>query len=147
MVAPLTNDLDELVMGLPPAAEQSPLPRQWVWVDRGNLDELPERLCPNESCPKCGSVWVEYLSVGFRVPEPRLGCPGGTFYREEFRVVPVYYDKVPVSAVRLRCAEGHDSEFDGEKFWAVPSPLWTSAILGLVVPMAAAAAYYMALRK
>lgn len=100
-------------------------PRQ-VWLtlrQRENLDELPERLCPKDGCPRCGSAYVSFTS---------LLMPGGASYgvlNDRGRVLGIVEGSIAAAlAVRLVCHEGDVVEYDGERL----SVVWWTTSIGLM---------------
>jgi hypothetical protein len=104
---------------------------RWSPVPDGNMDELPDRLCPTDNCPKCGAAWVDYVAVGW-VPEIRPWGISGYFSRSLWSVSMRGADIRDVSAVRLTCHADHRVDYDGRRLWLCPQPSWTTAAgLGL----------------
>lgn len=129
----MTDFLDEfepagaMRFAAPPRGPAVGGPVIWLLVGDRNLDELPDRLCPIGGCPTCSSVWVSYEAVGFSVGRFESPRVGGSFDAESFLVHPAFYSMCAVSEVRLVCADGHVTEFDGRKL--TPQNPWTASAL------------------
>jgi hypothetical protein len=91
-------------------------PTSWVYVFGAvkNPDGIPDPLTPKGGCPICGSAWVDVRAVGFEVPLHVVGAVSESTWWVKTMI------SMPVSAVRLGCAEGHVVDYDGREFVAAP---------------------------
>jgi len=146
-------ELEELIGPLPAAVPvtdgaAAPINRyRWSPVSDGNLDDLPERLCPKENCPTCGAVWADYVSVGWLPPIKKYWA--GTFYRNHWEVIAEATGGSDIFAVRLRCFSGHRVDFDGINLWPLPAATWAAMMMGPWAGVGAigALAYFWDMRR
>lgn len=127
----------------PEANKQHELYR-WTSLSDGNLDELPENLCPKDNCPTCGAAWVDYVAVGWTL-EFRPGTVRGEFQRESWLVRQTGLDFRPIEAVRLVCHVGHHVGYDGRRLFVFPPLSWAAAVIG--VGAMVLGAFYLATAK
>jgi len=107
----MTSDLEALINRSVDVINRSadgglnPGALSWLELPGGrNMDEIPDALCPTSGCPHsppgagtCGSVWVDYVAVGFSVRHYEDLCSGEFLIDHGLFWVRPIYPGLPVS--------------------------------------------------